>query len=78
MEEVGKLLKLKFIQEVYYPKWLANIVMVKNAKSKLRMSVDYKDLNKVCPKGYFFLLRIDSLGDCMLRHQLLSFMDAFS
>ena len=31
-EEVGKLLTTEFIKEVYYPKWLANVVMVKMSK----------------------------------------------
>ena len=30
-EEVQKLTTAKFIQEVYYPDWLANVVMVKKA-----------------------------------------------
>ena len=29
MEEVEKLLIVRFIQEVYYLEWLANVVMVK-------------------------------------------------
>ena len=29
-EEVGKLLATKFIREVHYPEWLANVVMVKS------------------------------------------------
>ena len=33
-EEVRKLLEAGFIREVYYPKWLANIVMVKKANGK--------------------------------------------
>ena len=28
-EEVQKLMAVKFIREVYYPDWLANVVMVK-------------------------------------------------
>ena len=34
MDEVNKLLATNFIREVYYPKWLANIVMVKKANEK--------------------------------------------
>ena len=30
-EEVRKLLEVGFIREVYYPDWLANVVMVKKA-----------------------------------------------
>ena len=33
-EEVRKLLEASFIQEVYYPDWLANVVMVKKANGK--------------------------------------------
>ena len=42
------------------------------------MCVDFTDLNKVCPKDSYPLLRIDVLVDSTVRHQLLSFMDAFS
>ena len=34
MEEVEKLLAARFIREVFYPEWLANIVMVKKSKGK--------------------------------------------
>ena len=33
-KEVRKLLEANFIQEVYYPDWLANIIMVKRANGK--------------------------------------------
>ena len=77
-EEARKLLKAGFIQEVYYPDWLANIVMVKKANEKWRMCVDFTDLNRACPKDSYPLPRIDTLVDSMARHELLSFMDAFS
>ena len=33
--EVEKLLEAKFIEEMEYPKWLANIVVVKKSNNKL-------------------------------------------
>ena len=33
-EEVHKLQEAEFIREVYYPNWLANVVMVKRANRK--------------------------------------------
>ena len=72
-----KLLEADFIREVYYPDWLANVVMVKKANGKWRMCVDFTDLNKACPKNNYPLPRIDTLVDSTARHQLLSFMDAF-
>ena len=78
VEEVEKLLKAQFIQEVYYPGWLANVVLVKKSNGKRRMCVDFTDLNKACPKDSFPLLRIDALVNSTSGYELLSFMDAFS
>ena len=76
-EEVQKLTIAQFIREVYYPDWLANVVMVKKANGKWRMCVDFTNLNKACPKDSYPLPRIDQLVDSTVGHQLLSFMDAF-
>ena len=59
MEEVEKLLVVGFIQEVYYPKWLANIIMVNKLNGKWRMCIDFIDLNQAWPKDNFPLPRID-------------------
>ena len=48
-EEVRKLLEVDFIREVYYPDWLANVVMVKKVNRKWRICIDFMDLNKACP-----------------------------
>ena len=77
-EEVRKLLEAGFIREVYYPDWLANVVMVKKSNGKWRMCVDFMDLNRACPKDSYPLPQIDTLVDSTARHELLSFMDAFS
>ena len=72
------MLEADFIREVYYPNWLANIIMVKKANEKWRMCVDFMDLNKACPKNSYPLPRINTLVDLTPRNQLLSFMDTFS
>ena len=77
-EEVHKLQEANFIREVYYPDWLANVVMVKKASGKWRMCVGFTNLNKACPKDSYVLSRVDVLVDSMTQHQLLSFMDVFS
>ena len=76
-EEVQKLTTSKFIREVYYPGWLANVVMIKKANGKWRMCMDFTDLNKSCPKDSYPLPRIDQLVDLIAGHKLLSFMDVF-
>ena len=77
-KEVEKLLKAQFIQEVYYPNWLANVVLVKKPNRKWRMCMDFIDLNKACPKDSFPLPRINALVDSTSGYELLSFMDTFS
>ena len=77
-QEVQKLLEAGFIREVNYPNWLANVIIVKKANGKWRMCIDFTDLNKACPKDSYPLFRIDTLVDSTTKHQLLSFMDAFS
>ena len=60
------------------PKWVANIVPVPKKDGKVRMSVDYRDLNRASPKDNFLLPHIDTLVDNMAKHSLFSFMDGFS
>jgi hypothetical protein len=72
------LLQARFIREVDYPEWLANVVLVKKANGKWRMCVDFTDLNKACLKDSFLLPCIDLLVYSTSGHELLSFMDAFS
>ena len=52
-KEVQKLTVVKFIQGVYYPDWLANVLMVKKANGKWRMYVNFTNLNKAYPKDSY-------------------------
>ncbi|GAU21751.1 hypothetical protein TSUD_328760 [Trifolium subterraneum] len=57
---------------------LANIVLVPKNEDKVRMCVDYRDLNKVSPKDDFPLPHIDVLVDSTAKSKVFSFMDGFS
>ena len=63
---------------MYYPDWLANVVIVKKANEKWRMCVDFTNLNRACPKDSYPFPWIDTLVDSTIRQQLLSFIDTFS
>ncbi|CAL2260621.1 unnamed protein product [Prunus armeniaca] len=76
--EVDKLQRNNFIHLVDYPRWLSNAVMVRKTEDKWWMCVDFTYLNKACPKDSFPLPRINQLVDATTRHELLSFMDAYS
>ena len=76
--EVDNLLKARFIREVKYPKWLANIVVVPKKGGKWRVCVDYTDLNDACLKDSFPLPQINHIVEALAGHGMLSFLDAFS
>ncbi|XP_072088602.1 uncharacterized protein [Arachis hypogaea] len=78
LEETQKLISAKFIKEIRFTTWLANVVMVRKQNGKWRMCVDFTDLNKACPKDSYLLPSIDSLVDNASGYATLSFMDAYS
>ena len=61
-----------------YSKWVANIVPVSKKDGKVRMCVNYKDLNRASPKDNFPLSHINTLVDNTAKNSRFSFMDGFS
>ena len=52
-EEVKKQYNIGFLRVVNYPEWLANVVPLPKKDGKVRMCVDFRDLNKASPKDDF-------------------------
>ena len=77
-EEIEKLLKAKFIKPTRYVQWLAIIVPMIKKNGKLRVCVDFRDLNVVTPKDMYVMPIDDMLIDSTENNELLSFMDGFS
>ncbi|KAL0444249.1 UNVERIFIED_CONTAM: Pro-Pol polyprotein [Sesamum latifolium] len=55
---------------------VSNVVLVPKPGGKWRMCIDFRDLNKACPKDFYPLPRIDQLVDSTSGCELLSMMDA--
>ena len=77
-DEVQKQINVAFISVVQYLEWLANVVPVPKKNDKVRVYVDFRNLNNGNPKADFPLLHIDMLVDSTARHAMLSFIDGFS
>ena len=77
-EEVEKWLKAKFVEVVEDTQWLANIIPVLKKDGRVRICIDYRDLNKAYPKDDFFLSYIDTLVDSAASSTMYSFMNGFS
>ena len=63
---------------VEYPEWLANFVLVPKKDNKVRVCVDFRDLNKASLTDDFPLPHIYMLVDSTMGHSMLPFMDGFS
>ena len=59
-EKVEKQLKADLLAAIAYLDWVANIVPMLKKDGKVRMCVDYRDLNWASPKDNFSLPRIDA------------------
>ena len=77
-EEIEKLLKAKFIIPTRYVQWLAHIVPVMKKNGKLRVCVNFRDLNAPTSKDMYVMPIADMLVDSTANNELLSFMDSFS
>ena len=77
-EEIKKQLSVGFISVVQYLEWLANVIPIPKNDGKVRVCVDFRNLNKAGPKDDFPLPHIDMSVDNTAGHAMLSFMDGFS
>jgi hypothetical protein len=76
--EVDKLITAGFIKEVQYARWLANIVPVGKKNGQIRICVDFRDLNRACPKDDFPIPITEMVVDSTTGYGALSFMDGSS
>ncbi|KAL0405858.1 UNVERIFIED_CONTAM: hypothetical protein Slati_3899700 [Sesamum latifolium] len=74
--EVNKLMATGHVEEIQFPKWLSNVVLVPKLGEKWRMCIDIRDLNKACPKNFYPLPQIDQLVDSTSGCELLTMVDA--
>jgi len=76
--KVQRLLDANVIRQVKYSEWLANVVLVLKKNGKMRMCIDFIDLNKSYKKDSFPLSRIDAFVDKAAGCKCFSLLDCFS
>ncbi|KAL6330639.1 hypothetical protein AAG906_003250 [Vitis piasezkii] len=59
-----------------YPEWLANVVPVPKNEGKVRVCVDFRDLNEASPKDDFSLPHIDMVVDNAVGHSMFKILMA--
>jgi hypothetical protein len=75
-EEVDQLLQAGFIQPYRYKDWVSNIVPVeKKNTGKIRICVDFRNLNRATPKDEYLMPVADLLVDSVSGNKGISFLD---
>ena len=76
--KIEKLLKVGFIYSVPLIEWISNIVPVTKKQGTIHVCIDYRDLNRACPKDNYPTPIIDQIIDDCAGCDVFSFMDCFS
>jgi hypothetical protein len=74
-KEVETLIEANFIRPCRYAVWISNIVPVYKKNGKMRVCIDFRDLNKATPMGGYPMPVADLLVDAAAEHKVISFMD---
>ena len=73
--EITKLIEAKFIRQCWYAEWISNVVPVYKKNWKLRVCIDFRNLNKATPMDGYPMPVADLLVDAAAGHRVISFMD---
>ena len=76
--KIEKLLKAGFIYPVPLTKWVSNVVPINKKQRTIRVCINFRNLNKACPKDNFPTLHINQIIDNCAGSVIFSFMDGFS
>jgi hypothetical protein len=75
-EEINQLLEANFIRPCRYADWVSDLVPVEKKDSgKLRVCIDFRDLNRATPKDEYTMPIADMLIDSALGSKVISFLD---
>jgi hypothetical protein len=74
-KEIERLLDANFIRPCRYAEWISNIVPVYKKNGKMRVCIDFRDLNRATPMVRYPMPVAVLLVDAAVGHKVISFMD---
>jgi hypothetical protein len=74
-KEVERLLDANFFRPCRYAEWISNIVPVYQKNGKMRVCIDFGDLNRATHMDGYPMSVVDLLVDAAAGHKVISFMD---
>jgi hypothetical protein len=74
-KEVERLIEANFIRPCRYGEWISNVVPVYKKNEKMRVFMDFRDLNRATPMDGYPMPVADLLVDATTGHKVITFMD---
>ena len=68
--KITRLIEAKFIRQCRYVEWISNVVPVYKKNGKLRVCIDFRDLNKATPMDGYPMPVADMLVDAAVGHKM--------
>jgi hypothetical protein len=73
--EIERIIEAGFIRPCRYATWISSIVPVWKKSGKLRICIDFRDLNRATPKDEYPMPVAEMLIDAAAGHKMMSFLD---
>jgi hypothetical protein len=74
-DEIHRLLEADFIRPCRYAQWVSNVVPVEKESGKLRVCIDFHNLNRATPKDEYPMPITDTLINNASGNRIISFLD---
>jgi hypothetical protein len=74
-DEIHRPLEANFIRPCRYAEWVSNIVPVEKESDKLRVCIDFRNLNRATPKDEYPMPIADTLINNASGNRIISFLD---
>ena len=69
-EDITKKIESKLVEVMHYPTWFDNVVPIATKDGKIRICVDYKEINNASPKDNFPLQNIHIFIDNYAKNEM--------
>jgi hypothetical protein len=76
-EKLNKLLEARFVRPMKITKWVSLLVSTLKKNGKLRVCVNYKDLNKITKKNRYHLPFCEEILEEITKHEMYTFRNGY-
>jgi hypothetical protein len=77
-QELQKMLEAGIIQQTRYSSWCSNLVVARKKNGKIRICIDFRNLNIACTKDNYPLPKMETLLQRVTGSGMISMLDGFS